>query len=130
MPTSLRRRPAVPLRVLAASIVLLALPAAARAPLPAEREFIVTATKYEFEPARFEATEGERLRFAVTATDTDHGFEIKALDVEQLTPEDETTVVTVAAPPAGTYEIRCSEYCGRGHRRMKATLVVHPRPGS
>jgi cytochrome c oxidase subunit 2 len=130
MPTRSRRRPVPLARTLSAVLILLALPVAARAPLPAERGFTVTATRYTFEPERFEATEGEHLRFAVTAADTDHGFEIKALDVEQLTPEDETTVVTIEPPPPGTYEIRCSEYCGRGHRRMKATLVVHPRPGS
>ena len=28
---------------------------------------------------------------------------------------------------AGTFEISCSKYCGRGHGRMKASLIVTPR---
>jgi heme/copper-type cytochrome/quinol oxidase subunit 2 len=31
---------------------------------------------------------------------------------------------TFVARRAGTFEILCSEYCGLGHRDMKARLVV------
>jgi heme/copper-type cytochrome/quinol oxidase subunit 2 len=37
--------------------------------------------------------------------------------------------VTVELTPTeiGTFEISCSTYCGRGHGRMKASLIVTPR---
>lgn len=116
--------------VLIVLLLFAGLSEAARAPQPAVREFAVTAKKYAFEPARFEVTEGDDVRFVVTSTDTDHGFEIKRLDIEELVPEDETKTIAFTAPAAGTYAIRCSEWCGKGHKTMKATLVVHPRPGS
>ncbi len=116
--------------VLIVLLLIAGLPDAARAPQPAVREFTVTAKKYAFEPAQFEVTEGDEVRFLVTATDTDHGFEIKGLDIEELVPEDETKTIAFTAPAAGTYTIRCSEWCGKGHKTMKATLLVHPRPGS
>jgi heme/copper-type cytochrome/quinol oxidase subunit 2 len=31
--------------------------------------------------------------------------------------------VEFTAPPAGRYQIACSEFCGRGHGQMKAELV-------
>jgi len=36
--------------------------------------------------------------------------------------------MTVELTPkeAGTFEITCSEYCGSGHGRMKAWLIVTP----
>jgi heme/copper-type cytochrome/quinol oxidase subunit 2 len=41
-------------------------------------------------------------------------------------PAVKTFEVTVRfrADRAGTFPITCSEYCGSGHRRMKASLVV------
>ena len=39
------------------------------------------------------------------------------------------TTVPIELPPkeAGTFEIKCSEYCGRGHGRMRARADVTPR---
>lgn len=111
---------------LAILILCLALPIA-RAQPGEVREFAVTAKKYAFEPSTFEVTEGDRVRLLVTATDTDHGIEIKKLDVDELTVEDETTTVEFVASKPGTFTIICAEYCGKGHKTMKATLVVRPR---
>ncbi|HEX7086944.1 MAG TPA: cupredoxin domain-containing protein [Vicinamibacterales bacterium] len=116
--------------VLIVLLLLAGLPEAARAPQPAVREFTVAAKKYAFEPAQFEVTEGDEVRFVVTSTDADHGFEIKRLDIEELVPEGRTKTIAFTAPAAGKYAIRCSEWCGKGHKTMKATLVVHPRSGS
>jgi heme/copper-type cytochrome/quinol oxidase subunit 2 len=32
--------------------------------------------------------------------------------------------VRFVADKAGTFEIACSEYCGKGHKKMKGQLVV------
>ncbi len=102
-------------------------PAPARAQAGEVREFTVTAKKYAFEPATFEVNEGDRVRLIVTATDTDHGIKIKKLQVDQLAEKAETTTVEFVATQAGTFTILCSEWCGKGHKKMKATLVVRPR---
>ena len=91
------------------------------------REFAVTAHRYQFEPDRFEVDQGDHVRFVITATDTDHGFGIKKLHVDETIPQGETRVVELDADQAGTFEIRCTEYCGKGHKQMKAVLIVRVR---
>lgn len=95
------------------------------------REFQVTAKKYEWEPARFEVNEGDTVRFTVHSTDSKHGFGIKALKVKQEIPKsgDAVTIELVASRP-GEFEIACSEWCGKGHKKMKGVLVVRPRSGT
>jgi heme/copper-type cytochrome/quinol oxidase subunit 2 len=38
----------------------------------------------------------------------------------------EVVPIEIAAERAGTYTISCSVYCGSGHSRMRARLVVTP----
>ena len=100
-------------------------PATASAP----REIEVVAKRFAFEPARIEATEGERIRLLVRSADGVHGFEIRRHRVNTVIPRGTKPVVIdfVAAAP-GSYEILCSEECGDGHETMKGTLVVQARP--
>jgi heme/copper-type cytochrome/quinol oxidase subunit 2 len=72
--------------------------------------------------------EGDQVTLAVTSADGTHGFEIKTLEVKKEVPRGGAVVtLSFTAPAPGTYEIKCSEYCGRGHTDMKAALVVSPR---
>ncbi len=92
------------------------------------REIPVVARRFSFEPARVEATEGERIRLVVTSEDGVHGLEIKKFKVKKKVPRggEAITIDFVAAEP-GEYPIVCSEYCGNGHEEMKGTLVVVAR---
>ena len=96
---------------------------------PAEgRRIEVTASKYKFEPDRIEVREGDHVVLDVRSADTEHGIAIKKLDVKAAIPKGGAPVrVEFDATRPGTYQITCSEYCGKGHSRMKATLVVTPR---
>jgi cytochrome c oxidase subunit 2 len=113
-----------------AGVAMLMVPAAVR-PAGQEstvHEFEVTATKWAFEPARFEVFEGDHVRFIVRSGDSTHGFAIKRLKVKREVPKDGSAVtIEVTAREPGEYEISCSEWCGSGHRRMKALLVVRAR---
>jgi cytochrome c oxidase subunit II len=92
------------------------------------REFEVTATKWAFSPERFEVFEGDVVRFIVRSGDSTHGFAIKRLKVKRKVPKDGSPVTIEVTPrEPGQFEIACSEYCGRGHKKMKAVLVVRPR---
>jgi heme/copper-type cytochrome/quinol oxidase subunit 2 len=63
----------------------------------------------------------------VRSADGTHGFAIKGLGVRAKVPRDgEPVIVEFDANRKGTFEIACFEYCGTGHRGMKATLVVNP----
>ena len=97
-------------------------------PPASAKHFDVTVSRYKFEPETLEVTEGDQVSVTVHSLDTTHGFAIKKLKVKKVVPKDGSPVEVefVAAEP-GTYEIACSEYCGSGHRSMKARLVVLPK---
>jgi cytochrome c oxidase subunit II len=93
-----------------------------------ERQFEVTASRFQFEPAVLEVGEGDHVVLTVRSADIEHGLAIKKLKVKAAVPKggDPVRVEFIAGKP-GEYEITCSEYCGKGHSRMKAKLVVTPR---
>lgn len=89
-------------------------------------EIQVVAKKYSFEPATIDVIAGERVRLVIRSADSVHGFTIDALKVDVQIPRGgEAATVEFDGPPAGTYEIACSEFCGSGHGHMKAALVSH-----
>ena len=87
----------------------------------------VTLSRYAFSPERIEVLLGERVRLNVVSADATHGFRVKELGLNARIPADGRTVTVELTPKeAGTFEINCSEYCGTGHRRMRAWLIVRP----
>jgi cytochrome c oxidase subunit 2 len=87
-------------------------------------EVSVVAKNFAFEPAEIQVVAGEPVRLVVMSADTVHGFAIPALKLDVQVPRGGDPVVAeFIAPPAGRYEVACSEFCGRGHGRMKASLV-------
>ena len=97
-------------------------------PPPTPRAFEMIASRFRFEPATLEVTEGERVRLTLRSTDTEHGFSVRKLNLKVAVPKTgEPVTVEFVAGKAGTYEFKCSEYCGSGHGRMKGRIVVTPR---
>ena len=95
------------------------------------RELQVIAKKYEFVPARLEVVQGETVRIVVRSEDSKHGFGIKQLDVKTEVPKTgEPATIEFVADEAGEFEITCTQWCGKGHKKMKGLLVVRPRGGS
>jgi cytochrome c oxidase subunit 2 len=87
-------------------------------------EVSVVAKNFAFEPAEIQVVAGEPVRLFVRSADTVHGFAIPALKIDLQVPRGGDPVVAeFIAPPAGRYEVACSEFCGRGHGQMKAALV-------
>ena len=92
------------------------------------RTIEVVASRFKFTPAVIEVTEGERVLLKVRSSDGTHGIGIKDFQVKAKVPKTgETVTVEFVASKAGTYVVKCSEYCGGGHSRMKGELVVHPK---
>jgi plastocyanin len=87
-------------------------------------EVQIVATRYAFEPATINVTAGESVRLVIRSKDVVHGFSIPDLKIDARIPAGgEPTTVEFVAPPAGHYDIACSEYCGAGHGQMRASLV-------
>ena len=107
-----------------------AAPPAGQAAPVGVKEVSVIAERFEFTPNRIEVTLGDHVKITVRSADGTHGFQIKRFGVKATVPRDgEPVTVEFDANRQGTFEIACFEYCGMGHRQMKATLVVNP-PGT
>lgn len=86
----------------------------------------MTARKYRYDPDVITVKKGEKVRLIMTALDRDHGFELKAFDINQNLKKGDPTVIEFTADKVGTFEFNCSVFCGLGHRKMKGRLVVEP----
>jgi len=117
-----------PARVLAAVLpflVLLTTSTGGRASAGEVRTFEITASRYRFDPPSIEVGEGNLVRLLLHSADTTHGLAIEALGVKVTIPKGgEVVSVEFVAGPPGRYVMKCSEYCGSGHRRMRGELVV------
>jgi cytochrome c oxidase subunit 2 len=89
------------------------------------RTFEIVASRYTFDPARIEVGQGDHVRLALRSADTTHGLEIKGYGVKVVIPKggEEVGVEFMAHRP-GKFRMKCSEYCGSGHRRMQGWFVV------
>jgi len=107
--------------------VALAVVLAARSTVAADRpahEIQVTASRYAFDPVTIQVSAGEPVRIVIRSKDGVHGFSIPKLKIDVQVPKSgDPLKVEFTAPPAGRYEIACSEFCGSGHGQMKAALV-------
>jgi len=94
------------------------------------KTFDITASRFEFQPDTIEVTQGDHVKVTLRSADTKHGFAIAELKVKTTIPKGGASVVAeFVADKPGTFQIKCSEYCGPGHKTMTATLVVAPRSG-
>jgi cytochrome c oxidase subunit 2 len=98
-------------------------PQAAPAPKPVH-ELQVIAGRFAYEPASLQVVAGEPVRLVVRSRDTVHGFSVPKLKIDERVPKGgDPVVIEFIAPPVGRYEIECSEFCGSGHKQMKAALI-------
>ena len=97
-------------------------PAPAGAPV---KEIEVSAKKYEFTPAEIEVPVNTLLRLHLTATDKEHGFELKSVkdSCVKFKPGAPATL-EFYADKAGELEFNCCKFCGMGHGKMKGKLLV------
>jgi len=93
-------------------------------PMQGVHEIQVTLRKYEFNPGSLHVKKGERVRLIMVAVDHDHGFKLDDFDINQKVRKGTTAIVEFTADKSGTFQFRCSNVCGLGHRGMKGTLVV------
>ena len=91
---------------------------------PPVHAFNMTAQSYEFDPGVITVKKGEKVRLIITATDREHGIKIEGYDIDQVLKAGAPTTIEFTADKAGTFEFKCSVYCGFGHRKMKGKLIV------
>lgn len=78
----------------------------------------ISAKRWEFSPETIKVKEGETVKLVIENTDTTHGIVIPEFGAKGI---DE---LTFTADKKGTFEFKCTTFCGKGHTDMSGTLVV------
>ncbi len=95
-----------------------------RAPSSGYHEFTLTAKDSGFEPNLLTVNKDEKVRLIITATDCEHEFRLDAFDINQVLQKGNPEIIEFTASKAGTFQFKCSVYCGKGHGKMHGKLVV------
>jgi cytochrome c oxidase subunit 2 len=86
--------------------------------------------KWEINPARLEIPQGSRVELVVTSTDIEHGIAVPGLGINEPVQPEHPAVIRFLAQTPGTYPMRCSVLCGRGHDKMTGEIVIAATPQS
>lgn len=109
---------------------------------PTEREIVITARQYAFDPPRIHINQGDRIRIKLVSKDVIHGFYLEGHDIDaeirpQSTkflvhhpqsgkPAEEVAEISFVANRRGKFRYRCSHTCGTLHPFMTGELLVAP----
>lgn len=97
------------------------------------REIVITARQFAYDPPVIRVNKGDRVTFKVTSKDVLHGFYIDGYNVDREIRPGESVQFTFIANKEGKFGFRCSRTCGVLHPFMIGNLIVEPNylfPGS
>lgn len=89
-----------------------------------EYEVVMIAQAWEWVPNRVEIPAGSHVTFKVTSVDVIHGFRVPDTDLNAMVIPGQITEVDVDFDEARDFTLLCHEYCGIGHHRMGADIVI------
>lgn len=84
----------------------------------------VEAYKFGFNPDIIVVNAGDKVRLRLTSLDVAHGFKLEEIGINKRIEPGKDNIVEFYANDIGTYEFRCSVFCGPGHMKMKGWLIV------
>ncbi|MFN7991724.1 MAG: cupredoxin domain-containing protein [Candidatus Micrarchaeia archaeon] len=87
-------------------------------------EINMTVKQFGYSPSVINVQKGDHVKLTITSLDVAHGFSLPDFNVNAQIPAGKTAVVEFDADKAGTFEFRCSVFCGSGHGDVKGTLIV------
>jgi cytochrome c oxidase subunit 2 len=96
----------------------------------ADEDVRVVGGQFYWSLSKAEFEQGERVRFAVTSADVNHGFGLydpdgRLIGSVQAMPG-YTNRLSITLEKAGTYTIACFEFCGLDHHTMIREFEVRP----
>ncbi len=91
-----------------------------------DREIVVTARQFAYDPPVIRVNKGDRVTFKVTSKDVLHGFYIDGYNVDREIRPGESVQFTFIANKEGKFGFRCSRTCGVLHPFMIGNLIVEP----
>jgi len=109
--------------VLALSLALFAVFATAQQGA-APRQIQITVSKFSYSPSEITLKKGEPVTLALTSTDVTHGLVLKDFGVKIELKKNQTEDATITPDKVGTFQGKCSHFCGKGHGSMVLTINV------
>lgn len=97
-----------------------------QAPLEGEvKEFTVEASQWQFSPDTITVNKGDVVKITLVSKDVSHGFALPDFGFDIKAGAGESVTGQFTADKAGTFQFRCSVFCGSGHSEMTGTLIVN-----
>jgi heme/copper-type cytochrome/quinol oxidase subunit 2 len=95
---------------------------------PPDRVMRIVMKKWAIVPERLEVPRGAHVQLVVSTADVEHGIDVPGLGIREPVQPGKPAVIRFLAQTPGTYPMRCSIACGRGHDRMTGVIVITPAP--
>jgi heme/copper-type cytochrome/quinol oxidase subunit 2 len=94
---------------------------------PPDTVITVLMKKWAIVPDRIEVPRGAKVELIVRTADVEHGFNVPALAInEPIQPNRPPVSIRFLAQTPGTYLMRCSIACGKGHDKMTGIIIITP----
>lgn len=93
---------------------------------PPDTVITVVMKKWAIIPDRIVVPRGARVEFIVHTADVEHGFNVPALAINEPVQPNKPATIRFLAQTPGTYPMRCSIACGKGHDKMTGSIVITP----
>ena len=97
---------------------------------PPDTVIKVVMKKWAIEPSRITVRQGARVELVVSTADVEHGLGVRGLAINEPVQPGKPAVIRFLAQTPGTYPMRCSILCGKGHKDMLGEIVIEARLGS
>ena len=91
---------------------------------PPDQRVHVLMKNWEIVPETIVIARNAKVELTIESADVQHVFAVDGLDIDESVRRGKPAVVRLIAGQAGTYVMRCSILCGRGHDQMKGKIVV------
>lgn len=92
-----------------------------------QRTFAITASKYQFVPARLEVDQNDLVKITLTAADIAHSFTIDEYRIAKRAGAHQTVTFEFRADKPGTFRFYCNLKQDERCKEMQGELVVHPK---
>jgi len=93
-------------------------------PASAPRRVEIVASRFSYSPSQITLKKGEPAVLVLTSRDVTHGLAVKELGIKKDVPNGQTAELEVTPTQAGTFQGKCSHFCGKGHQSMILTIHV------
>lgn len=88
------------------------------------RRIEIGLSRFTFSPSEITLKKGEPVIFVLTAHDVTHGLAISEFGLRKDVPGGQTAELDFTPMRTGTFEGRCSYFCGVGHTSMILKINV------